>query len=828
MLDYTPTQETDPQNAAPNSASVTRPLSHTSHASARGPCTFKINDIVDNTVGASVLPGPCRVLGFCRPDDPSLKRDEHDRAIWLIRLPRVDLKHPKRRVDYVPAPFFKSLKTLEEAHDGLAVHILNVKKAKRLPDSDLLAQAPNEAARNTLRKRLAERDARWAIIKPLLAIDATDIEGSAVRPPLELLLSPTLGSDIRKRAKAAGCTHVTVYKLLHRYWAGGGQMNALMTDYSMVGAPGVSKAQNTKLGRSTRLCAAEKGRPRGYVLDKGMGPDSEKNKNSDKRKLAQGYRLIKHGCGPFKAYLLTMSIHWAKHEILPDGTKKARLFPRWRRPTYSQFLRWGSKLNNNKSVTEQLCGARRWTQKVGSRGGSVRDQVATVLHMFVFDGTTCDVYLTSIRSRLKVLPPMTRLVIKDTYTGLVMGWYCGWLPPSPRTALLAILCAAKSKVATLARYGITITDSDWPFGLARRILADNGELKGHEAAQVGAQFGFAIELTPTFRGDKKGDMESQHHTDHKTLDDEAPGYTHGGKHTERGEEHASVSALWNLYEYMGELLRNWMDYNREVVPDLAPVDMLLRNPEIVPTRLNIFNWMREHNATSELPVDVEELEAFCLPDVKAVIRKNGLYLLGNVCGREVVLPRLRYMSEELRESGLMQQVRRLKHVIRTSVKMDRENLEVAWLPHAGGMIRLSCTARDSTLLRKFTLRDVEELMEHYTLKADLVADDDDQYALDKALRREGTTLLAEHQQRAEIEVAGVKPTKNAAKAHLRGNVTDEQALLEDLERQHGSDDVDDDPEDSSGDNADANDGDYFDGDNAASKAMEQLNEEEPV
>jgi len=783
-------------------------------------CSFKVHDIVDNVPGASVLPGPCRVLGMCVPEDKSLLRHAEDQVIWLIRLPRVNQKHKNRRHDYMPAPFFMSLSALQEALDGIAVHIHNVKKRKVQTDEDQLRQAPDEAARLKIKKRHAERDARWETIRPLLIYG----EGSnAVRPALEVLLSTTLGADVRARAKAVGCSPTTIYTTLHRYWASGGQMNSLVADYSKVGAPGVSKAQNRKLGRKTRLCAADKKRHEGYILDKGKGPDSEKVRGSDKLKLAQGYKLIKHGCGPFKAYLLTMSIHWAWHEVLPDGTKKARLFPRKNRPSYSQFLRWGRKLNKDKSVTELLCGARRWTQKISSRGGSVRDQVATVLHMFVFDGTSCDVYLTSMRSRLKVLPPATRLVLKDVRTGLVMGWYCGWLPPSPRTALLAVLCAAKSKVPALARFGITITDDDWPCGLARRILADNGELKGHEATEAENQFGFALEWTPTFRGDKKGDMESQHHYDHKKLDDELPGYTDGGKHVERGQEHASIAAAWNYYEYMGELIRNWRDYNNEVVPDLAPADMLLRNPEISPTRLNIFKWMRANRATSELMVDVEALEAFCLPDVKAVIRKSGLYLKGMVCGREVVMPRLRYMSDELRDSGLLQQVRRLGHVIQTTVKMDREQIDEVWLPHAGGMMRLTCTAHDTTLRKKFTFSDCVELMEHYTLQGDLVADDEDQHELDKALRREGTTLVAQRERRQEVDKTGVEPTNAAAKRHLRQNVCEEQALLEDLERQHGPRDEEEEADTPEGGEQDA---DAADDDGAAGRAMAQLNDEE--
>ncbi len=761
---------------------------------------LQVGAILDNTPGSAKLVGPCRTLGLI----PAVNR------VLLIALPGKGKDKLKQTTDYVPGPFSCKLSDVKDSIEQLRLHVLQTdKSATPMPDATRLAAARDDRERKKLQKRFDRRDARWSVIKPLLF----DEHGGPMRSALELLDDPLFAKNVRARAEAAGVTHVTVYSLLHRFWAGGSQRSALMPAFDQCGSPGVTKVQNVKLGRRTRLVTAlvrelEEAKELamsgetiessskattpsgqgcasplpGYVLDRGKGPEAEKAPDSDKMKLAWGWRLIRHGVSREKAYRLTMAVFWAaKHTLLPDGTKKATLLPQVERPTRAQFARWGRKLNGNRSVAETMLGARKWKQRTGTRGGSVQDLVQNVLQIDVFDGTTTDVYLVSIRSRLKKLPPMTRLVLKDLRTGLIRGWYCGWLPPSPRTALLAILCAARSKVAMYKRFGIDITEEQFPSGLARTVQADNGEFKGAAMLEAEEQFGFSVDFTEVFRGDRKGSIESQHHTDHKKLDADAPGYSNGGKHRDRGEDHAAISACWNYWEYMRELLLHYLDYNHEEVPDLAPLDMLHEQPPIKPTRLNIFNWLREHGNTSELPVDVASLEAFCLEDIPAVIRKNGVYLKVKIDGRDVVMPRLRYTSEELIATGLMSEVQRTNHVIQTFVKMDPEDLQTVWLPtrHAG-MLRLTCATREATLLRKYTLNECMSLAQDLALARDLNVDAHDQENLDRDLRREVQTRVAKMELSAEVRARGKKPTKISAHTNLRQHAREEEGLLIEL------------------------------------------------
>ncbi|UDF36868.1 UNVERIFIED_ORG: hypothetical protein LHJ69_07295 [Shinella sp. XGS7] len=399
--------------------------------------------------------------------------------------------------------------------------------------------------------------------------------------------------------------------------------------------------------------------------------------------------------------------------------------------------------------------------------------------MFTGRLPSSDVYLASYVSRLKKLPPMTRLILKESRTGIIYGLYCGWEPPSPSTALQAILHGAMDcKVAWAARFGVDIPPGSIPGLLARMHLADNGELKAEQITEAEEQFGFGVTCTPTFSGDRKGSIETQHHKDHQLLDKHLPGATHG-RPKERGQDHAALGALWNYYEYMRELIRYIVWHNTvEDVPDLAPDDMLLEEPRIPPTRINIFNWLTKRRMNRSVPVDYQALRAFTLPDVNVVIRKNGIYIEAKVHGRMQALPRLRYTSAELVATGLLDKVKQTGKVIHTRMKMSHEDLSEAWLPTKAGMIRVTTSGRNATILGKLTLEEWIMYLESAVLTRDLAQGETEQTETETLLGRMATTAAATAEAKAELEQLPNPPSKKKLTSNLDQNRKEELELLE--------------------------------------------------
>lgn len=722
---------------------------------------FRINEVVDNTdVESKVLPGPCRVIGFHPAQG----------EVWLIELPRSRAHQPFRLPGYLKAPFAIPLKEFagwQQAHKIYAV-LVEDSPSFQLSDKNLLDSA-DKKRRTRIKRDLRLRDQRYEVVKTVLHPGE---ERTGMLTASEALSDPDrLRAGIARAAEIHHVTRTSARHFVHLFWSGGSQLNALMPRYDRCGLQGHSKKSLKKLGRPSRLFKAGMTTNPGFVLD-----------DRAKSCIAWGYALVNRERTLRDAYLLMSSRYYADHSISPDGKVVATLHPEDSRPTFAQFSYWGRKLGK-KTIKEVLLGPSKYRQATEARGGSAQDQVCMVGQIGQFDGTSTDLYLCSLSSRLKKLPAMTRSILKDVRSDLIVGIYTGWDAPSPATALKTLLNAVDDKASFCARFGVTISPDEWPSFLPRTVLADNGELKGEEPTEAERQFGFGIEYAPVGRGDRKGSVETQHHTDHKKLDHKLPGTTKG-KQRARGDEHAVVDATWNFYEYMRELIRHVLDHNNvEEVLELAPAEMLMADPPIKPTRLNIFKWLKAQNMMIDVPVDVSRFRAFTLPDWPAVLHKNGVYLEADVLGRTTRVPRLRYSSESLAATGLMSKVKHSGSPIKVTVKFDQEDLSRAWLVTQRGLIEMDLQVKDQTFVRKFTLTEWRLYLAEHTLRSDLQIGARDQYDMDRVLRREATTANARAEVRKEEKELGGRPSKQSLKSGLRANRSDEIALLKYIDQQ---------------------------------------------
>ena len=361
---------------------------------------------------------------------------------------------------------------------------------------------------------------------------------------------------------------------------------------------------------------------------------------------------------------------------------------------------------------------------------------------------------------------------------MIYGVYCGWEAPSPQTAQLAILHGAlKDKSAWARRFGVEIDKESIPGLLARHMVADNGELKSNASTEAEEQFGFGISYTPASRGDTKGSVETEHKRMHAHLDHRLPGSTHG-KPRSRGQAHPAADALWNYAEYMRELIR-WIVWHNTVeeVPDLAPDDMLLSVPRIAPTRHNIYHWLDRKGLNASLNVDYEALRAFTLPDIEAVIAKNGIRLIGCIHGRKTRLFRLRYTSQELAQTGLLTQVKVTGKEIPTRVKMDPSDLSQAWLPTRAGMIRVTHSVQDQSINKNLTLDEWESYCEEQAVLTDLSTADREQHRTDTILRQSAITESAKAEVKSALTKLRKKPSRVALVSNLELNRRHEIELL---------------------------------------------------
>ena len=91
-------------------------------------------------------------------------------------------------------------------------------------------------------------------------------------------------------------------------------------------------------------------------------------------------------------------------------------------------------------------------------------------------------------------------------------------------ALLAIKNSAEDKVAFCRRFGVEITEEQWPcHHLPSVLIADNGEVGGKGVESLISELGIMVENCPPYRGDLKGIIEHAFCLAQGALKDILPG-----------------------------------------------------------------------------------------------------------------------------------------------------------------------------------------------------------------------------------------------------------------------------------------------------------------
>ncbi|MDS1309041.1 DDE-type integrase/transposase/recombinase [Marinobacter xiaoshiensis] len=447
------------------------------------------------------------------------------------------------------------------------------------------------------------RDNRYQLIAPLLVNE--DIYYRNGRGPL-----------VQTRSEQTSTPRKTLYRHLRQYWQRGSIPNALLPDYSKSGAKGQKKNSSKKLGRPRKTSPGT-----GTTVDSAI-------ERMFRIVIDRHYVNDKGHTMPYVHRRFTDMFETANPEVRQEDY-----------PTVVQ-LRYFYEREYKKADRIRLRANRISYQKdIRPLTGTATAGVLGPGSRYEIDATIADIYLLSA-DRQSVIGRPTLYVVVDVFSRMVAGFYVGLENPSYVTAMSALTTSMSDKTQLCGRYGLEIIADQWPtVGIPDAILADRGELLGHQIESLEKAFGVRIENTPPYRGDAKGIVERYFRTLQAEFKPFAPGVVTGTRVRKRGGKDYRLDATLTLDDFTRIMLASILHRNQYAVLPKYDRDADMPN-DMALTPLNIWNWGIQ-NRTGRLRTASEEaLRIALLPRQKAYLSDLGVSCFGAY-----------YTSKELLASG---------------------------------------------------------------------------------------------------------------------------------------------------------------------------------
>jgi transposase InsO family protein len=527
----------------------------------------------------------------------------------------------------------------------------------------------------------ATRDNNYELIKPIV---------SEPRFYVSKVRSAIINQIVLERRS----TKKTLYFLLRRYWQRGQTPNALIRDYKNSGGKGkVRIAKNKKLGR-----------PRLHT------PGTGAVVNETVEKL---FRIA------IDRYLLTEKKHSLLYAHRRFKSLYANCYPdveESEMPTNWQMLHFFKREYSQVEKIQKRSNRIEYKKDVRPLNGTANSQALGPGARFEIDATIADIYLVSDSDRRNIVGRPIVYIVIDVFSRMIAGLYIGFENPSYVAAMQALAMAMTDKVAYCQQYGFEIEYADWPVtGLPDAILADRGELLGHQIESLESCFSVRIENTPPYRGDAKGVVERYFRTVQADFKPFAPGVVTENTVRRRGGRDYRLDAVLTVHEFREIILESVLFHNRFHV--LMKYDRSIDMPaDLEMTPLSLWNW-GIRNRTGRLRTASEDaLRISLFPRVKATFSELGLCIFG-----------LYYTSQELIKRGWLHRGKGISKPESFEVAYDPAVADVVYLlPTKNSIEYWLCSLTDrSREFRGCSLWDVwqtQAIQKASIAKSKLVAD----------------------------------------------------------------------------------------------------------
>lgn len=501
------------------------------------------------------------------------------------------------------------------------------------PYSYLLMLSPEEGS-----KEVQKRDKNLEIIKPL------------IDDPL-FYLPKNRAEHIRTILLRGEISKPYLYKLIRQYWQRGQIPNALLPDYRNSGGKGKKRiAKDKKLGR-----------PRVHAAGTGAIIDEATEKLF--RIVIDKY-LLKE-----KAFTLAFAHRRLKllfDQYFPNTPESEKPTKRQLGYFYDREYSHSEKLIANFSDTI-------YRKDIKPLTSTATMQAAGPGSRYEIDATIADIILVSDNDRNQPVGRPVLYIVVDVFSRFIVGWYIGFENPSYVAAIQALYLAMTDKNDFLRGQKYEAESLQWPNpGLPEVLLADRGELLGHQIEGLESSFNVRLENTPPYRGDAKGVVERNFRTLQAEFKPFAPGVVTGTTVKKRGGRNYWLDGKLTVSEFTEIIVSSII--MRNFVDPMSKYDRSKDMPVDLPTiPIHLWNWGLQHRTGRLRKVDSNSLHIALLPREQATVSENGVCLFG-----------LYYSSPEILASGWMHRADNSNRPSKVSVAFDPNSTNEVYLFHKPG------------------------------------------------------------------------------------------------------------------------------------------------
>jgi putative transposase len=470
-----------------------------------------------------------------------------------------------------------------------------------------------------------------------------------------LLEEETRVALIAKIARASSRPKITVRRMLYMILRAGRHLHGLCKGFERRGAPGSKQKPGTKKrGRkpgpdsiTSALPVSDfRGRIENAVQDHVI---------ESKEKIPEAYRKM-------------LVEDFSQTITAPNGEVKTMIIPEAERPTLKQFRAIAEHIQHKGIRRTRL------TSTV-ARHGTAKDGVLGPGYRYEIDATGGRLELVSEFDLDQPIGTANAYGLLDVWSTVCVGGAMGVFHASYKAAQVALFNTFTSKKKLCERWDIDIEEGAWScHHVSRYITSDRGELVSDAAEALPAEFNTIIQTAAPYNPQMKGTIEGWFNTLKSGDLRKLVGF---GRKMGRMQRDPKYDAALTRYDAMRAFLMLAINYNHQAAPKSAiPPQMIEQGYETI-SRITLWQWGLRNLIPCARIEEPGFIYTSLLRKVDASIRENGLFV-----------DKIRYMSPELRASGLLQRAAQYGAIAVQATVDDflgntvwyRVDMDAAWLP----------------------------------------------------------------------------------------------------------------------------------------------------